>query len=398
MNILFIPSWFPRDPGDIYGSFFREQAIALVRAGHRVIVLDASFTLWKRMFASGFWRIERRTDEGLEIFARQIPSFGFAKMPRLGTFLYRHNLRRLYRKLEKTISPLALNLVHAHSYFPAGIAACGLGKKLHLPVVITEHRGTVLHDNLRPGYTDMLTACVKQAAAFVCVSGALRGQVAKITGTKKDLYVIPNMVSGLFYPAKYEAGGAGDAFRFFSVGGLTETKRFALLIRAFAACFAGDPGVTLEIGGVGPLKQSLEELIKTLGMRQQIKLLGKLPREAVADKMRRCDAFVLLSAHETFGIVYAEALACGKPVIAARNGGANEIVLPENGILIDVDDIHQAEEALKSMRCREKTYESAAIAAHSFALYSEEAVSARLTALYNAVRQGASQKSKADGE
>lgn len=398
MNILFIPSWYPRDAGDIYGSFFREQAIALVRAGHRVIVLDASFTLWKRMFAFGFWRIEQRADEGLEIFARQIPSFGFAKMPRLGTFLYRHNLRRLYQKLEKTADPSQWDLIHAHSYFPAGIAACALGKQLHLPVVITEHRGTVLHGNLRPGYADMLTACVKQAAAFVCVSGALRDQVAKITGANKDLYVIPNMVSGLFYPAKHAADVEGDAFRFFSVGGLTETKRFALLIRAFAACFAGDPGVTLEIGGVGPLKQSLDELIATLGMQQQIKLLGKLPREVVADTMRRCDAFVLLSARETFGIVYAEALACGKPVIAARNGGANEIVLPENGLLIDVDDIHQAEEALKSMRRREKTYDSAAIAHKSRALYSQEAVSARLTALYIAVRQGANQKATADEE
>ena len=61
------------------------------------------------------------------------------------------------------------------------------------------------------------------------------------------------------------------------------------------------------------------------------------------------DAFVHPSRYETFGIVLIEALSTGRPVVATRCGGPNDIVRNEDGILVDVDDADGLAEAMRSM-------------------------------------------------
>ena len=61
------------------------------------------------------------------------------------------------------------------------------------------------------------------------------------------------------------------------------------------------------------------------------------------------DAFVHPSRYETFGIVLVEALSTGRPVIATRCGGPNDIVRSEDGTLVDVDDATGLAEAMRDM-------------------------------------------------
>mgnify|MGYP003503500790 CR=1 FL=1 len=85
------------------------------------------------------------------------------------------------------------------------------------------------------------------------------------------------------------------------------------------------------------------------GKNEQIIFLGALSRDDVAKWMNKCDCFVLPSRYETFGVVYIEALASGRPVIGALNGGAEDIINNLNGYLVPIDDIDKLAEKMLEM-------------------------------------------------
>jgi glycosyltransferase involved in cell wall biosynthesis len=74
-----------------------------------------------------------------------------------------------------------------------------------------------------------------------------------------------------------------------------------------------------------------------------------LNREQVRDAMLICNAFVLPSLYETFGIVLIEALSCGKPVIATRCGGPEWILNEQNGFLVTKGDESYLANAMQRM-------------------------------------------------
>ena len=94
------------------------------------------------------------------------------------------------------------------------------------------------------------------------------------------------------------------------------------------------PHVSLIIAGDGEEMQSLKEQIQSLHLQEQVKLTGRLSREELSGLLGTCDAFVLASFAETFGIVFIEAMATGLPAIGTVCGGPEDIITPESGFLI----------------------------------------------------------------
>jgi len=116
---------------------------------------------------------------------------------------------------------------------------------------------------------------------------------------------------------------------FLVVSQLVSYKRIDLLIDAFNKC-----GRQLTVIGDGPERGRLEARAG-----KNIRFLGSQSDASVVEAMQQCRAFVF-AGEEDFGIVMAEAQACGKPVIALGRGGANEIVIPGvSGILFEDDSI-----------------------------------------------------------
>ena len=110
----------------------------------------------------------------------------------------------------------------------------------------------------------------------------------------------------------------------FSLGRLVEYKGYEYLIKA-ATCL--DDHTMILIGGEGPLKGELQQLIHRLGVGEKVKLLGFIPdNKEIAAYFFACDVFCLSSVWKTeaFGIVQIEAMSCGKPVVAT--------CIPESGV------------------------------------------------------------------
>ncbi|HET7840557.1 MAG TPA: glycosyltransferase [Terriglobia bacterium] len=148
---------------------------------------------------------------------------------------------------------------------------------------------------------------------------------------------------------QFVIGPAHDASEdfFLVVSQLVPYKRIDLVVEAFNQC-----GRNLVIIGDGPDRRELERRAKS-----NVRFLGSQPQETVVRAMQQCKAFVF-AGDEDFGIVLAEAQACGKPVIAFAEGGALEIVRPGiTGILFEEQSVKSLVGALEQFdsRCFEAT-------------------------------------------
>jgi phosphatidylinositol alpha-1,6-mannosyltransferase len=123
-------------------------------------------------------------------------------------------------------------------------------------------------------------------------------------------------------------------------------KGHDVIIRALATVRAKVPDVEWVVIGDGPLRSELEALARTHGVAGSVRFLGAVSDEQREHWLRRADLLAMPSrlpgegrAGEGFGIVYLEAGAYGKPVVAANVAGALDAVLDgETGLLVDPTD------------------------------------------------------------
>ena len=124
-----------------------------------------------------------------------------------------------------------------------------------------------------------------------------------------------------------------------TIAALNVKKGLDVLIKAFAQLKDTDLSLYLVLVGDGPLRAELEQLAAKLAMNDRIKFLGWRGRSQISKLLHGCEAFVLPSRSEPFGIAILEALACKKPVIATAVGGVPEIIESgRNGVLVEPDD------------------------------------------------------------
>lgn len=119
--------------------------------------------------------------------------------------------------------------------------------------------------------------------------------------------------------------GVSDATRLLiAVGRLEPEKDYPALLKAFARLRVTQPDTALVVAGTGYLQGELEGMARTLGIHTSVRFLGL--RRDIPELLSASDVFVLSSAWEGFGLVIAEAMACGIPVVSTDCGGTAEVV------------------------------------------------------------------------
>ncbi len=134
-------------------------------------------------------------------------------------------------------------------------------------------------------------------------------------------------------------------------------KGHDVMIEALARVRAQVPDVEWVVIGDGPLRGELQELARSQGVADAVRFLGSLPDEQRDRWLRRADLFAMPSrlpggglAGEGFGIVYLEAAAYGKPVVAGNVAGALDAVADgESGLLVDPTDTGAVASAIVSL-------------------------------------------------
>ncbi|RKY63388.1 MAG: glycosyltransferase, partial [Candidatus Latescibacterota bacterium] len=124
-------------------------------------------------------------------------------------------------------------------------------------------------------------------------------------------------------------------------------KGYDKVISALPKVIKKVPNIKYILVGRGNDIPRIKKLAKKLGVEKYVIFTGFVPDEDLVDYYNLCDVFIMPSKKEGFGIVFLEALACGKPVICGNKDGSVDAVLNGKlGILVDPDSIDQIAEAI----------------------------------------------------
>ncbi|BAK81340.1 glycosyltransferase [Candidatus Arthromitus sp. SFB-rat-Yit] len=345
MHIVVIPSWYSNRKNKVLGSFFKEQAQALKEHGENITICYNEilpiycYDEFKTIFSK---KITFDIEDGLDTYRYKNFNYLLHSSMRFNVFA-----KRIEKLINRVIADKGkIDVFHFHSCFWAGICAPYIKEKFNIPYVLTEHTGISYASNIKKSYLKYIYDSYNSADRLVSVSNSLKKELGKFV--KNDISVIHNFIDGNKFKILKEMH-RNLRFTFFTLGFLVRGKGFENLIDSCGYLIDIGYDFVLEIGGDGYLRDELEKKINDKKLHNYVKLLGILSRDEVAFYMNKCDAFILASSYETFGVVYIEALACGKPVIGVKNGGAEDIIIDDVGILVDTNSKENLSKAIVQM-------------------------------------------------
>ncbi|MEI8332011.1 MAG: glycosyltransferase, partial [Methanomicrobiales archaeon] len=115
------------------------------------------------------------------------------------------------------------------------------------------------------------------------------------------------------------------------------------MVDAFAPFAARHPEALLRIAGDGDLRPDVEARIQAHQLHGRVQLLGLVDHSTVLQEMAWSDAFILIGYDEPFATVFSEAMAAGRPIITASDGGINDVLINHvHGIAVPPRDTYAA--------------------------------------------------------
>lgn len=368
MRVLIISSGLPSKKYPLNGIFAFDQARALVALGVDVIFFSVDLRSIRRFRPWGYNSYEI---ENVKCFEYNFPvgPLGWRVFDFIGCKVVNYLYKIVF---ENKCKP---DVIHTH--FASSLGAF-LAEKTGIPLVITEHSSEMNRVDLPQAIIDRVKRDYIKASAVIAVSSILASSLKEKTGI--ECRVIHNIIDVSLFSKNVRRKHSG--FTFVTTALLSERKRIDRIILALRQCPAG---VRLVIVGDGPMRTELERLISNNRLGDRVEIKGMLSRADTADVYAGCDCFVLPSSRETFGVVYVEAMAAGLPVIATRCGGPEDFVNDENGVLIDVDNQHQLEDAMNYMIGNISRYDEDGIKAYAQSKFSPEVIAKQITELYSEI-------------
>jgi len=408
LKVLFLPAWYPSEVNPVAGIFVKEHARAASLYNDIVVLYaypDPSPKPWKlyrnsedvedgirtiRVRYGGIfpylWRKLTRGGNGKgtssSLGSKHATISGkLLRIPRvvIGDPLYFWGIFTAFRRMKK--EGWKPDIIHAH-VFTAAVPAVLLGKLYGIPVVHTEHYTMVATHSLSFLERMKTRFALNRVRMVLPVSDDLRTALGDYYQIRSTFRVIPNVVNTEgFYPLALETEGRRlNTKRLLLVANLVSRKGIPYLLEALSQVYSKRQDFTMDVVGDGPNRQEYEDLASELGLGDAVRFHGRQPE--VASFMRQCDFFVLPSLYENFGVVYIEAMACGKPVIATNAGGPKEIVSEEVGIVVPPEDVNALTEAIEFMLDHHEDYSSERLARYARERFGYETVGKMLDEVY----------------
>ena len=295
MKVAVLTTSYPRHEGDPAGNFVADAVDRVRERGVSVeVVSPASFRHFGIAYGAGVVGNLRRQPWRAAFVPPMLGSFALAA-------------RRAARDAD---------LVHAH-WLPAGAVALTTGKPFVVQLWGTD---VELAQRARP----VARAVLRRARLVICASNALADSARELGA--REVRVIP---SGVDVPE--QVAEAADPPEVLFAGRLSPEKGILELVEAAN-------GMKLVVAGDGPLRDRVPGA------------LGFVPHHALGPLYERAAVVAVPSHREGFGVVCAEAMAYGRPVVAGAVGGLLDLVADgETGLLVPPRDVPALREALERL-------------------------------------------------
>lgn len=398
MNIFVIPSWYPSIDYPLNGIMIYEQTKALcsmypdIRAGISIWgQKEEQYLLWGKDHIKNLLKISkadfspytkdilfnfREYHKPVLTWSNKIAKGNMGAIVKANL----HNIRAFEADFGK------VDLIHAQVNHPAGRIAMEVSKSTNIPYCITERMSPFpciyssdKHGKLKTAWYAPYT----RSAANITISPAQK-ELMQQQGIEK-IRVIPNFINeDFFVPATQPVNAL--PFVFLTLTSAVPRKGIDVLLKAIRI-FKSTPVTTevvFRIGGIGDISP-YKAMARELGVDNSITWLTQANREEALQEFQGCHAFVLASFEESFGNVYVEATACGKPIIATMCGGPESIVNEINGLLVAKNYPAGLAEAMKKMVYTYNHYDSQLIRQDFLNRFSKKAVLPQLYQLYKEI-------------
>lgn len=381
MKILIIANGYPDRQSPQWGCFEKDQALALKKLGHDVVMMyvDQRFrTYWRKIGIT-----KKKTEQGIFVYGMFYLPMGW---------LYNKVLYKLHQKIVMWLFDKLYqvyvkeqekpDIIYAHFIWNISFAS-GLKRKYGIPLVGLEHWSELNNEHLsliarywgRLGY--------QNSDKLLVVSQSLQEQIRK--HFSMDTTVIYNMVGEEFLNLPPSPKRNDGVIRLVSTGSLIHRKGFDVLINSLSIIGELKTSWEVLIIGEGSEHDNLVEQIKNLHLENKVKLVGRKDKKEIIEILHQCDAFVLASRAENFSVAVLEALSAGLPVVATICGGIRECIHKENGLLVPVDDVSSLANALIQVINDNCSFNRESIAEECRRRFSPHVIASQLTEIFEEV-------------
>jgi len=333
-------------PPDINGAsrFAERLAGGLARRGHDVHIIASAYNSKHGTF--------REVIDGTEMTVHRLRSY---KLPQHETlrWLWPFSIAREAKKIFDVIKP---DVVHIQSHLIMGRFIVGVAKKAGIRLVATNH---IMPENLIK-YSVIIPPFLEKAAMDWAWRDAGRffAKVDAITTPTRRAAELLEAATGMSDVLAISCGIDASKFknatppsakppRVLFLGRLDYEKHIHNLLKAVAKLPA-ELGVEVDLVGRGGEQAYLEELATDLGIRSRVHFFGHVSEEDLPKAYERCTVFAMPSIAELQSIATMEAMASGRPVVAADAMALPHLVHDgDNGYLFPPDDVDAFADRLK---------------------------------------------------